>query len=156
MIILRFDQRTARFECHSKQIITMKRITSLEDIACWQKARNMVNRIYKICNQNSFKKDNILTEQTKKTAISIMTYIAEGYTRNNNREFIQHLVIAKASAADLQNHLYIAHDLSYLHEDDFIELTTDIKNIQRKISQLIKFLRISSLPVQQIQSNRVN
>ncbi|OGF61531.1 MAG: hypothetical protein A2Y62_01745 [Candidatus Fischerbacteria bacterium RBG_13_37_8] len=85
-----------------------------------------------------------------------MSYIAEGYTRNNNREFVQYLFIAKASTADLLNHLYIAHDLAYLHEEDFIELTTDIKNIQRNISQLIKHLRASSSPVQPIPSNQIN
>ncbi|OGF61533.1 MAG: four helix bundle protein [Candidatus Fischerbacteria bacterium RBG_13_37_8] len=117
------------------------KIARFEDIACWKDARNIVKHIYKLCNMSSFKKDFSLADQTKRSAISIMANIAEGFTRKSNREFIQYLFIAKSSAAELQSHLYIALDQKYLSTQEFQQLYTELDLVQRKISSFIKYLR---------------
>ena len=69
-----------------------------------------------------------------------MANIAEGFSRRGNREFIQFLFIAKASAAELQSHFYIALDQGYISKSQFEELYGAIDKVQRQISNFIKYL----------------
>ena len=116
------------------------KITCFEDLDCWQGARNIVNRVYRVCRSDCFRNDYSLVDQVKRAAISIMANIAEGFSRRGNKEFIQFLFIAKSSAAELQSHLYIALDQEYLDKGEFDELYGDVEKIQRQISSFIKYL----------------
>ena len=116
------------------------KIKRVEELECWQEARAIVNSVYSVCRVNGFKKDHILNNQAKRSALSIMANIAEGFSRKGNKEFIQFLYIAKASATELQSHLYIALDQKYLNLEKFNELYRDLDKAQRKISNLIKYL----------------
>jgi four helix bundle protein len=116
------------------------KITRFEDPECWKEARNIVNRVYSVCRVNGFRKDYSLTDQVKRSASSIMANIAEGFSRKGNKEFIQFLFIAKASAAELQSHLYIALDQRYFDKAQFDELYEELDKVQRQISNLIKYL----------------
>jgi four helix bundle protein len=70
-----------------------------------------------------------------------MANIAEVFSRKGNREFVQFLFMAKASAAELQSHLYVALDQKYVGENEFKGLYEELDKVQRKISNLIKYLR---------------
>jgi len=116
------------------------KITRFEDLECWQEAREIVNGVYRVCRVNGFKKDYSLIDQVKRSAISIMANIAEGFSRKGNKEFIQFLFIAKSSAAELQSHLYIALDQEYISKSEFDELYEGVDKVQRQISNFIKYL----------------
>ena len=123
-------------------------ITRFEDLECWQEARNIVNRIYGLCRLTGLKSDFTLVDQIKRAAISLMANIAEGFSRKGNREFVQFLFIAKASAAELQSHLYVALDQKYIDENEFKGLYEELDKVQRKISNLIKYLRSTTQKTQ--------
>lgn len=86
-------------------------------------------------------KDFSLKEQMRRAAVSVMANIAEGYARGGNKELVQFLFIAKASAAELQSHLYLASDLKYIAHEDVNSLYEQLDKVQRKISAFIKALR---------------
>jgi len=116
------------------------KIKKFEDFDCWQEARKLTNSVYSVCRVNAFKKEFGLSDQIKRSAISIMANIAEGFSRKGNKEFIQFLFIAKSSAAELQSHLYVAVDQGYINEEIFKELYNHADKVQRMISNLIKYL----------------
>ncbi len=116
------------------------KITCFEDIDCWKEARKLVNSVYRVCSVNEFKKDYSLIDQIKRAAVSIMANIAEGFPRKGNKEFIQFLFIAKASATELQSHLYVALDQGYIGNIEFKEIYEQAEKIQRQISNFIKYL----------------
>jgi len=117
------------------------KISRFEDLDCWQEARILVKQIYSLCAGVDFKKDFSLADQVKRAATSIMANIAEGFSRKGDKEFIQFLFISKSSAAELQSHLYIALDQKYINQSQFEEAFEKADKIQRKISNLIKYLR---------------
>ena len=70
-----------------------------------------------------------------------MANIAEGFSRQTNKEFIQFLFIAKSSATEAQSHLYVALDQGYLNQKEFNDLYKSLDKIQRQLSNLIKYLK---------------
>ena len=60
----------------------MATIKKFEDLECWQEARKLAKMIYAFTKKNGFNRDFDLTSQLKRSTISIMANIAEGFHRN--------------------------------------------------------------------------
>jgi four helix bundle protein len=122
------------------------KITQFEDLECWQEARILVRLVYDTTNNGSFKKDFRLCSQIQGAATSVMANIAEGFVRHSDKEFIQFLFIAMSSAAEVQSHLYVAEDQSYLNQDAFTKIYDQANKTAKMISGLIKYLRSTQIP----------
>ena len=120
------------------------KITRFEDLDCWQEARTLTQSVYAATRNDLYKHDYGLTDQTRRAATSIMANIAEGFSRQGDREFTQFLFIAKASASELQSHLYIALDQGYIDQDYFQSSQNQLEGIHKRLSNLIKYLKSSS------------
>ncbi len=119
----------------------MSRIEKFEDIKAWQVARELTKRVYNLCGNSGLSRDFSLGDQMKRAATSIMANIAEGFSRETTKEFIRFPFIAKASAAELQSHLYVALDQAYIGEEDFEALYDSSDKIQRQLSNFIGYLK---------------
>ena len=117
------------------------KITRFEDIDAWKEARELVKLIYDAIKENrEFQKDYRLVNQIQGAAVSIMSNIAEGFSRRGNKEFIQFLYIAKGSCGEVRSMLYMALKLKYISQEkfnNFYELSVEISKL---ISGLIKTL----------------
>jgi len=92
----------------------MAGIKRFEDIKAWQKARALVRDIYEVTSKGNFAKDYSLKDQIRRASISVMRNIAEGFSRQTDREFIQFLHVAKGSTSEVRSQLYVALDLKYI------------------------------------------
>ena len=97
----------------------MATIARFEDILGWQKARQLTAAIYEITGQGVFSKDFGLRDQIRRSSVSIMANIAEGFGRKSDKEFANFLNYAHGSVAETQSHLYVALDLKYLDQTQF-------------------------------------
>jgi len=118
----------------------MGKITKFEDIEAWKDARTMAGSVYKMTDDW---KDLSLKDQMRRASVSVMANIAEGYARSGNKELAKFLFIAKASASELQSHLYLSSDLKYISPECFNSVYDQLDKIQRKLSNFIKALRIA-------------
>jgi len=117
------------------------KITRFEDIDAWQEARKLVKLVYEAINQSEeFKRDYRLVSQVQGAAVSTMSNIAEGFSRKSNKEFIQYLFISKSSAAEVQSHLYVALDQSYITKWIFDNIYAQAERVSRMDSGFIKYL----------------
>lgn len=114
-----------------------------EEIQAWQKARHATAKIYEITNKNPFAKDFGLTNQIRRSAVSVMANIAEGNGRRTNADFASFLVQAHGSAAEVQSHLYVALDLGYVTPQDFQYLYALLDEISKMTMSLAQHLRSS-------------
>ena len=114
-----------------------------EDIKAWQKARELTAAIYRLSGEPGFARDFGLRDQIRRASVSIMANIAEGYGRRTNKDFANFLVIAHASAAEVQSHLYIALDLKYISNDAFSDCYQQLDEISRMTMALCQHLRKS-------------
>lgn len=117
------------------------KIERFEDINVWKQSRDLVNSIYHFTSKDSFSKDYGLKDQIQRAAVSIMTNIAEGFERDNNKEFIRFLIYSKGSAGEVRSLLYVALDLKYIAKDEFTEQYESAVSVIKQISKFIKYLR---------------
>ncbi len=116
-------------------------IRRFEDIEAWQQARRLVRQVYHAITSNErFSKDFRLSNQIQAAAVSAMSNIAEGFSRNSNKEFKHFLFISKASAAEVQSQLYVALDLGYISQTDFKKIYTQADKVSKMCSGFIKYL----------------
>lgn len=72
-----------------------------------------------------------------------MSNIAEGFDRGSNREFIQFLVIARASVAEVRSLAYAGADIGYFDRSSFDNLIMRCSKITSLINGFIRFLKTS-------------
>ncbi len=117
------------------------RIEKFEDIKAWQEARVLVKMIFDaIRDSRDLTDDYRLRGQIQGAAISVMSNIAEGFSRRSAKEFAQFLFVSKASLAEVQSQLYVALDQSYISKEEFDELYSKCEEVARLISGFIRYL----------------
>ena len=119
----------------------MSTVKSFEELTIWQEARELTNRIYIL--SKKFPKEELygLTSQIRRASVSIMSNIAEGFNRRSTKEFINFLIISRASISEVQNDLYISLDLNYINKEDFETIYNHAQKISMSINKLITYLR---------------
>jgi len=119
----------------------MTKVKKFEDVIAWQKARELVKMVYEMTREGDFAKDFSLKDQIRRAAVSIMSNIAEGFSRQTDKEFIQFLYIAKGSVSETQSQLYVARDLGYIEIEEFNKVYETASEIARLITGFIRYLQ---------------
>jgi len=100
------------------------KIKSFTDLKAWQEGHKLVLIIYK--ETEKFPKKEIfgLISQMRRAAVSVTSNIAEGFSRNTNKDKCQFYTNALGSLTELQNQLLIARDVGYLERKLFFEIAS--------------------------------
>jgi four helix bundle protein len=110
-----------------------------EELIAWQKARILTKEVYLVTRKGSFARDAGLAWQIQRASVSVMSNIAEGFSRGGRNEFHQFLVIAKGSAAELLSQLVVGLDVGHLSENEFNRL----RDLTEEVGRIIGGLRAS-------------
>ncbi|MBI5443452.1 MAG: four helix bundle protein [Deltaproteobacteria bacterium] len=119
----------------------MAGIRRFEEIASWQKARELVRAAYGACSAGPLAKDFGLKDQICRASVSVMSNIAEGFARKGDKDFAHFLDMARGSAAEVQSLVYVAKDLGYIDENVFSRLYGLSDEAQALIAGLTSYLR---------------
>jgi four helix bundle protein len=114
------------------------------DLNVWKESIKLVKEIYFITTK--FPQNEVfgLTSQIKRAVISVPSNIAEGASRQTNREFIQFLYIAIGSLSEVETQLIIAKELNFIKQKDIQISLENIINIKKMINGLIKYLKVKN------------
>ena len=116
----------------------MALVEKFEDMEGWKKARILCKKIYEITSRELFYKDYALKDQIRRSAISIMGNIAEGFERNSKLQKNYFLNIAIGSSGETKSQLYIAKDQLCITEEEFNYLSENANEISRIINGFIQ------------------
>jgi four helix bundle protein len=111
---------------------------NFEDLECWKLARTTCTEIYKLTLIEPFQKDYDLRSQIRRSAISVMSNIAEGFDRQSPLQRSYFLRIAIGSAGETRSHLFLATDLGYSTESARKKIDNDLKTIIKQINSFIR------------------
>jgi four helix bundle protein len=119
----------------------MATVQRFEDLDVWKRARVLTNKLYEVSNVGAFARDFGLRDQIRKSAISVMSCISEGFERESgDKDFRHFLSMAKGSAGEVRNQLIIAHDAKHITDPQFDELYALCLEVSRMLSRFIAYL----------------
>ncbi|MBP5348653.1 MAG: four helix bundle protein [Bacteroidaceae bacterium] len=107
----------------------------------YQDAMEIAKMTYTVT--GAFPKSEIyaLSAQLNRAAVSIASNIAEGASRDSEKDFAHFLEISLGSSFEVETQLVIAKDLGYDKEGIISGLLDKIQRIEKQINQLIRKIR---------------
>ncbi|HEC92406.1 MAG TPA: four helix bundle protein [Candidatus Atribacteria bacterium] len=122
----------------------MGTIKRFEELECWQEAREFVKLIYELTKKGKFMRDFELVSQLRRSAVSSMANIAEGFHRNSNRDFMKFLDYSRSSVAESVSHCYVALDQNYIDEKEMGQVKQQADIVWKKVNNFITYLNKKS------------
>lgn len=122
------------------------KIESYKELVVWQKAVELTIQVYKTT--DTYAKTEIygLTSQTRKSAVSVPSNIAEGWARKHRQEYLQFLNIALGSAAELETQLIIGNKLEFLTTEGFKIINDLNTEVMKMLNSIITSLKSNHNP----------
>jgi four helix bundle protein len=106
-------------------------------LSVWKKSHLLTLDIYRATEGFPSKEIYGLTSQIRRASASIPANIAEGCCRGTDLDFSRFLTIALGSTSELEYHLLLAHDLSFLPDELYDSLNTKTNDIKKMLISLI-------------------
>ena len=111
---------------------------SFEKLDVWQTARVLAKNIYLTTRSLPAEEKYGLTQQIRRSALSVCANLAEGTTRITAKDQAHFTTISFSSMMELLNHLIIAFDLEYINEEALKNFRAQIQPLSVKLSNLKK------------------
>lgn len=127
------------------KIIDMSKVERFEDLKVWQFSRELCKMIHILTLKDHFFRDFKLVGQIKSSSGSVMDNIAEGFERDDNKEFIQFLSISKGSSGESRSQLYRAMDNGYITQEEFDVAYEKSLEVSKMLKGFIIYLKESEL-----------
>lgn len=93
-------------------------IHNFKDLDVWKRSVAFTTDIYRLTAQFPGAERFGLTCQIPRAVVSVPANIAEGWGKGSTREYVQFLMIARGSLMELETHLNVACNLSFLTQDE--------------------------------------
>ncbi|MFA6988429.1 MAG: four helix bundle protein [Candidatus Gastranaerophilaceae bacterium] len=113
-------------------------VERFEDLEVWKKAKDLAIVTYQLFRDN---KDFRFCSQLQSAAVSISNNIAEGFERRSNNELRYFLFISKGSCGEYRSMLYIAKELEYINEGNFLQLYNKAVEVSKMLFGLINSIK---------------
>lgn len=112
-----------------------------DDLQVWKEGMQLVTTIYTITKLFPAEERFSLTDQMRRSAISIPSNIAEGHARNSKVDFARFLRIALGSCTELETQVIIAKNLGYITDDVHKSVLETSLSVRKMLSKLITSLK---------------
>lgn len=114
-----------------------------KELEIWKRSRKFSSSIYNITSTFPETEKFGLVNQLRRASVSIPSNIAEGSSRQSNKDFSRFLEIAIGSAYEIETQLLIAFDLKFLDQESVSILTDELEEIVKMISKFKSNLKKS-------------
>jgi len=112
--------------------------SGFKELMVWQKSKSLAVAIYKVTDTGKIARDQGLTEQLRRCAVSVPSNIAEGDERSSDKDSIRFFFMAKGSLAELITQLEIACEVGHLTSEQITPLTAQAEELARRLGALIR------------------
>lgn len=117
---------------------------NFKELEIWKRSRVFCSLIYSVTNDFPASEKFGITNQMRRCAVSVPSNIAEGASRESNKDFCRFLEIAIGSCYELETQLLISHDLGFLDNNKIKDLQEELNRIIMMTSRFRSVLRNSS------------
>lgn len=110
-------------------------IREFQDLDVWQKAHHLTLQIYRATRNFPRAEEFSLTNQIRKSAVSVCANIAEG-KKKKTRDFARFLQISHGSLEEVKYYLILSCDLAYMDETEARNLYEQAEVVGRMLHGL--------------------
>jgi four helix bundle protein len=115
---------------------------SYRELRVWLTSIALARDVYAVTRKFPRPEVFALTSQLRRAASSIASNIAEGQARGTRREFLPFIAFARGSLAEIDTHLFLARELTYISDADLVQLNMQIEHVGRMLKRLEQALRM--------------
>ena len=121
-----------------------EKIKSFKDLRVWKQAYELTLLVYRATAK--FPKSELygIVSQMRRAGVSVISNIAEGYSRRGRGEYIQFLSVAYGSLSELETQILLSKDLEYIAKEEFDKLMKLKDETGAMLYRLIQRLRTGS------------
>lgn len=120
------------------------KVASYRELIVWQRSMELVTAIYELTEHYPKSELYGLTSQTRRSAVSIPSNIAEGRRRGGRKDYCYFLRIAFASGAELETQVEIAKRLPLGNGLNFKRVDNLLNEVMRMLNKMISGLQPTS------------
>ena len=113
---------------------------NIKNYEVFQLAHQMVLKIYAITKNFPSEERYGLTSQLRRAAYSIPMNLIEGGAKLGEKDFRRFVDISIGSCAEVEYQIELCHDLTYLSENEFVELRENYERIGKMLNRLMQKL----------------
>lgn len=113
-------------------------VRNYTELQTWQAAMDLAEPVYMLTKKYPKEETYGLTSQTRRSAVSVPSNIAEGQGRGSTRDFIRFLTVARGSLCELETQLRLGARLRYVMQGDVDALLTQSSTVGRLLNGLIR------------------
>jgi four helix bundle protein len=118
----------------------MQTIKSFRDLLVWQKSMDLAVNCYRAAQRLPKQDQMVLGYQLRKSAVSVPSNIAEGFSRHSTAFDIQHLWTAHGSDGELETQKELGTRLDLLARDQADILVANAQEVGKMINGLVRSL----------------
>ncbi|MBR1565332.1 MAG: four helix bundle protein [Oscillospiraceae bacterium] len=112
--------------------------THYSEMIVWQKAMDLVDEVYRLVRLLPKEETYALADQMRRAVVSIPSNIAEGHSRQSQKDFGHFLVIAKGSIYELETQIHVCLRQQFFVEEQASGALSLCDEVSRMLTALIK------------------
>jgi four helix bundle protein len=110
-------------------------------LTVWKSAQSLALEVHRCTGSFPYVERYGLAAQMRRAAISVVSNIAEGCGRQNDRELAYFLRIARGSVREIESQLLLSRDLRYITHDQWAFLDAAVQEISKMLNGFSSALR---------------
>ena len=114
---------------------------NFKELEIWKLSRSFCSSVYSATDDLPQNEKFGIVNQMRRCAVSIPSNIAEGASRQSNKDFYRFLEIAMGSCYELETQLLISNDLSFLPSGELNKLQQELNRIIMMTSKFMSSLK---------------
>lgn len=111
---------------------------SFEKLNVWVDSKELVKLIYLTTRNFPSEEKFGLTNQLRRASVSVASNLAEGTSRNTNKDKAHFTTIAYSSLMEVLNQIIMSKELNFIEDKDYQIIRTEIEKISNKLNALRK------------------
>ena len=109
-----------------------------KELDVWKQSMVLIKRVYLFTNNLPSDEKFNLTSQMRRSAISVASNIAEGFSRTTNKEKKRFLEISRSSLVELDTQFEACLEIGYTKVDELLEFDDLLNHIFAMLTNLMK------------------
>ena len=128
-------------------------MADFKKLQVWQKAHALSLSIDRMCKRIRGPQYSSLRSQLYRAAMSIPANIAEGRSKNSDKDFGRFLDYAISSSSEVEHHLIVARDTKVIPEAEYVSAISQTISVRKMLYGLLNCLSLPE-PSSKAKGNR--